>query len=86
MLWKSFFILIGFGSLLYQNSILNIVPYLIINVHPNIYTYHQFADIFGGLLAFLISPILFKEFSNKSTIRNSFILSGIFYFLVIYLV
>ena len=86
MFWNLFFTLTGFMSLLYWNSALNLTQFFTYHINQNIFTYYNFAVSFGGLLAFLIGPIIFESFTNYLTILLCFSVSGFLFYVNLTLV
>lgn len=65
---------------------LNIIDYFVLFVNNKVYTYYNFAVTFGGLLAFLISPYIFKKFNTYTTMYICFLSSSSLFYLHIFLV
>lgn len=68
-IWVLFFILMGVKSLLIWNSILNLTLYFNKLVgNESVFTYFGFGYSFGGLAAFLITPLVFKKVKDYNLI------------------
>lgn len=85
-LWKGFFIGTGFISLTYWTACLNIVPFFITNINSNIFTHFTFANCFGSLLSFLLSPVLLKPFTNSTSLHIAHLTSTFMFFLTLFFV
>lgn len=55
-------------SLLCWNSVLNLTSFFMASISDNIYTYFGFGVAFGGLICFIIGPLLFSNFKNSTCI------------------
>ena len=75
LFWRFYFILGGMMCLICWNSILNLTSFFIKTINPTIYTNLGFGYCLGGLLSFLLSPILFKRLKTKTTIYISLLLN-----------
>ena len=75
LFWRFYFVLGGMMCLLCWNSILNLTSFFINTINPKIYTNLGFGYCLGGLLSFILSPILFRSLKSKTTIYISLILN-----------
>ena len=55
-------------SLLCWNSVLNLTSFFMASISQNIYTYFGFGVAFGGLICFIVGPLLFSSFKNSTNI------------------
>lgn len=69
------------------NAVLNLVLYFSLNSKTDILFFNfTIGYSLGGLLAFLIQPLLFSKLKNVTTIYLSLFLNMICFYLVMYLV
>lgn len=83
-IFTSFFITLGFMSLLYWNSLLNVIDYFNVAIEPGFFTILTFAFCFGQVLSFLLSPALFSRLSGKQLLTVCAILCSFLYLAFIY--
>lgn len=68
-IFSLYFVTLGFMSLIYWNSILNVIDFFAVFIDGDFFTMLSFAFCAGQLLAFLLSPVLFSRISNKSILN-----------------
>ena len=83
-IFSTFFITIGFMSLLYWNSLLNVIDYFNASIEPGFFNVLTFAFCFGQVLSFLLSPAFFSRFNSKQVLNICAILCSFLYLGFIY--
>ena len=79
-LWKIYFVILGIMSLICWNMILNMIFYFSLKINDEVYITYQFAFCFSGILSFLFSPKIFKNYSAKTQIRFSLLIMAICFY------
>lgn len=83
-IFSTFFVTLGFMSLLYWNSLLNVIDYFNASIEPGFFTILTFAFCFGQVLSFLLSPAFFSRFNAKQVLNICAILCSFLYLGFIY--
>ena len=65
----------GMLSLLCWNSLLNLTNYFNHTISKDIYTYITWSFCFGGILSFILSPVMFYSIQNKKSLYLSLFLT-----------
>ena len=72
-------------SLICWNSVLNLTSFYMASISPNIYTYFGFGVNLGGLVSFIVGPLLFSGFKTSTTIYLGILGNLITFYASIYL-
>lgn len=83
-IFKVYFMTLGFMSLLYWNSLLNVIDYFDASIEPLFFTVLTFAFCFGQVVAFIIGPKLLSRLNNKQTLTMTAVLCSFVYLAFIY--
>lgn len=83
-LWKLYFLVGGMVSLICWNSMLNLTNYFNHIISKDTYTYITWSFCFGGILSFILSPVLFQDLSNKKAVYLALICTYLTFILVLY--
>lgn len=67
-IFKIYFVTLGFMSLLYWNSLLNVIDYFDASIEPLFFTVLTFAFCSGQVIAFIVGPKLFSRLNMKQTL------------------
>lgn len=85
IIWELYFFFGGMMSLLYWNSFLNLTRYFTYTISKDIYTYINWSYCLGGIMSFLLSPMIFSNIPNKKAVYYSITLTFAFFSALLFL-